>query len=239
MNTTPPLFVLKRQAKALAKQAHIPHLAALDRIAQEHGFERWSLLTSSTVQGDPCSHVLRQLLPGDLMLLGARPGHGKTLMGLELLSKAIRQGRHGWFFTLEYNLADVLDRLHRVDGNPIELTERLVVDNSDDISATYIIDALQHAPPDSVLVIDYLQLLDQKRQNAPLQQQLEVLKRFAVDKGLVVVLISQIDRRVELSNSTFPTIEDVRLPNPLDLSLFDKTCFLNQQAVSFSPMPSL
>lgn len=237
MNTTPPLFVLKRQAKALAKQEHIPHLAALDRIAQEHGFERWSLLTSSTAQSDPCNHVLRQLLPGDLMLLGARPGHGKTLMGLELLAKAIRQGQHGWFFTLEYNLSDVLDRLHLVDGNPAELTERLAVDNSDDISAAYIIHALQHAPPNSVIVIDYLQLLDQKRQNAPLQQQVEALKRFAVDKDLVVVLISQIDRCVELSNSTFPTIEDVRLPNPLDLTLFDKTLFLNQRAVNFSTKP--
>lgn len=237
MNTTPPLFVLKRQAKALAKQEHIPHLAALDRIAQEHGFERWSLLTSSTTQSNACSHVLRQLLPGDLMLLGARPGHGKTLMGLELLAKAIRQGQHGWFFTLEYNLSDVLDRLHLVDGNPAELTERLAVDNSDDISAAYIIHALQHAPPNSVIVIDYLQLLDQKRQNAPLQQQVEALKRFAVDKDLVVVLISQIDRCVELSNSTFPTIEDVRLPNPLDLTLFDKTLFLNQRAVNFSTKP--
>lgn len=234
MNTTPPLFILKRQAKALAKQENIPHLAALDRIAQEYGFERWSLLTSSTAQSDPCNHVLRQLLPGDLMLLGARPGHGKTLMGLELLAKAIRQGRHGWFFTLEYNLADVLDRLHMVDRNPAELTEHLVVDNSDDINATYIIDVLQHAPPNSVIIIDYLQLLDQKRQNAPLQQQVEALKSFAANKGLLIVLISQIDRRVELSNGTFPTIEDVRLPNPLDLRLFDKTCFLHQQAVNFS-----
>ena len=234
MNTTPPLFVLKRQAKALAKQEQIPHLAALDRLAQAHGFERWSLLISSTSQRDPCNHVLNQLLLGDMMLLGARPGHGKTLMGLELLAKAARQGRHGWFFTLEYNLSDVLDRLHLVDKNPAELTEYLVVDNSDDINATYIIDALQHALPGSVIVVDYLQLLDQKRQNAPLQQQVEALKRFAKDKGLVLVLISQIDRSVELSNSTFPTIEDVRLPNPLDLKLFSKTCFLNQQAVNFS-----
>ncbi|RUU73632.1 DNA helicase, partial [Mesorhizobium sp. M7A.T.Ca.TU.009.01.3.1] len=30
-----------------------------------------------------------------------------------------------------------------------------------------------------------------------------------------------------------PDIGDVRLPNPLDLSLFDKTCFLNKGEIRF------
>jgi hypothetical protein len=32
---------------------------------------------------------------------------------------------------------------------------------------------------------------------------------------------------------SFPDLEDVRLPNPLDLSLFTKTCFLNNGEVQF------
>ncbi|RWX70261.1 DNA helicase, partial [Mesorhizobium sp. M2A.F.Ca.ET.039.01.1.1] len=31
----------------------------------------------------------------------------------------------------------------------------------------------------------------------------------------------------------FPDIGDIRLPNPLDLSLFDKACFLNKGEIRF------
>ncbi len=31
----------------------------------------------------------------------------------------------------------------------------------------------------------------------------------------------------------FPDLDDVRLPNPLDLSLFDKLCFLNGGDIRF------
>jgi hypothetical protein len=35
------------------------------------------------------------------------------------------------------------------------------------------------------------------------------------------------------SQKPLPDIADIRLPNPLDLKLFDKTCFLNNGQVAF------
>jgi hypothetical protein len=66
-----------------------------------------------------------------------------------------------------------------------------------------------------------------------LAAQIRALKSFARDRGLIMVFISQIDRSYDPSKKSCPDIGDVRLPNPLDLELFDKTCFLNNGEVRF------
>ena len=81
------------------------------------------------------------------------------------------------------------------------------------------------------MVIDYLQLLDQKRESPPLAAQVRALKFFARERQLVIVFISQIDRGYDPGTKPCPDMQDVRLPNPLDLALFDKTCFLNNGSV--------
>ena len=101
------------------------------------------------------------------------------------------------------------------------------------LSADYVVETLASAPPGTLVVIDYLQLLDQKRENPNLAAQIQTLKRFARDRGLIIVFISQIDRSYDPSKKPFPDIGDVRLPNQLDLTLFDKTCFLNNGEFRF------
>lgn len=63
--------------------------------------------------------------------------------------------------------------------------------------------------------------------------QIPMLRSFARDRGLILVFISQIDRSYDPSKKPFPELGDIRLPNPLDLSLFDKTCFLNKGEIQF------
>lgn len=92
-------------------------------------------------------------------------------------------------------------------------------------------ETLKSAPRGTLVVIDYLQLLDQRRESPPLATQVSALKSFARDRGLVIVFISQIDRSYDPSKKPHPEIQDVRLPNPLDLMLFNKTCFLNNGEV--------
>jgi replicative DNA helicase len=84
-----------------------------------------------------------------------------------------------------------------------------------------------------LVVVDYLQLLDQKRGNPELMVQVRALQAFARQRGLIVVFISQIDRRYDPTVKACPDLEDVRLPNPVDLGLFSKTCFLNNGEVRF------
>lgn len=226
MKLSVPVFKLKRRARILARQAQMPLHAALDKVAREEGFRGWSHLSAALGDHRPGQAVLAQLEPGDLVLLGARPGQGKTLLGLEIAVAAARTGRHGLFFTLEYNQTDVIDRLRALGVDPARLGSFFVL-TSDDISADHVIARLRAAPQGAVAVIDYLQLLDQKRRNPELGIQIRTLKEFAAVSGAIVVLISQIDRGFDLKTKKLPELSDVRLPNPLDLSLFSKTCFLH------------
>ena len=228
MRLSAPLYRLKRRAKLLARERGIPHHEALDLVAAKEGYRGWSHLASSAAAPRPAEKILAKLSPGDLLLLGARPGHGKTLLGLELALAASRSGRKGFFFTLDYNEVDVLERLRDLGVDPKHANQSLILDTSDDISADHIIQRTDRETEVALLVIDYLQLLDQKRCNPDLGLQITALKAYAQASGAIVVAISQIDRAFELKAEGLPGRSDVRLPNPFDLSLFNKACFLHE-----------
>jgi len=236
MNLSAPIYHLKRRAKALSREKRIPLNQALDRIAGEEGFSSWSLLATKTAATSSSRKLFSQLKPGDMVLLGARPGHGKTRVGLELIIEAMRVGRRGIFFTLEYNESDVLEQFQFMGKNTTTFSDLFEFDNSDHINSDYIMDRLVSAPRGTVAVIDYLQLLDQKRENPELVTQVRALKSFASNRGLIIVFISQIDRSYDLSARPCPDLGDVRLPNPLDLTLFNKTCFLNDGKIQIETM---
>lgn len=227
MKLSSPIYTLKRQAKLLARDNDIKLHEALNQLATKEGFRDWSQLASSYSNSTPAKEVLSQLNPGDLVLIGARPGHGKTLLGLELAALAENNRRKGYIFSLDYNEMDVWNRIAKLGFDQNANARSIAVDTSDDICASYIIESLDSVIGDALVVVDYLQLLDQRRSNPPLEEQVQALKEFAIRRGAIVVLISQIDRAFELSSSDMPNIEDVRLPNPVDLSLFDKRCFLH------------
>lgn len=233
MELSAPIYYLKRQARLLSRQEKLPLHEALDRVAAQEGFASWSLLAAKATEAAPAGRLFAHLAPGDLVLVGARPGHGKTLMSLELAVEAMKSGNRGVFFTLEYTEKDVLDRFRAIGAEPSQFNDRFVFDNSDAISADYIVKTLGSAPRGTLVVIDYLQLLDQKRENPDLMAQVRTLKGFARDRGLILVFISQIDRSYDPANKPVPDLSDVRLPNPLDLSLFNKTCFLNKGEIRF------
>lgn len=226
MMLSSPIDKLKRQAKLLARDDKLSLHQALNHIAKQNGFSDWSHLASDYASASPAKTLLRQLKSGDLVLLGARPGQGKTLLGLELAALADKINRSGYVFTLDYNAADVWDRLTQLGFDPNGLGRQIMVDTSDNISAAYIAATVPETSDDALIVVDYLQLLDQRRSNPPLDIQIRALKAFAAKHGAIVVVISQIDRAFELTANTFPGITDIRRPNPVDLTLFDKLCFL-------------
>lgn len=233
MRLSAPIYHLKRKAKRLSRDKGIPLHDALDRVATTEGFSAWSMLAAKATSATPANQLFPQFRPGDLVLVGARPGQGKTLMSLELAVEAMKSGHRAAFFSLEYTEKDVLDRMLAIGVEPAEFDKLFEVDCSEAISADYIVEQMAAAPRGTVVVIDYLQLLDQRRENPDLTVQVRALKSFARDKGLIVVFISQIDRSYDPSVKPCPDLGDVRLPNPLDLTLFDKMCFMNNSEVQF------
>jgi len=228
MKLSAPIYVLKQQAKVLSRKENIPLYQALDLIANQEGFSAWSLLCARTIPKKPVATLWPQLRAGELILLGSRPGQGKTLLSIALSVETMRHGGQAAFFTLDFTETDIANCFAALGEDFDKFLDRFLVDASDQICAQHIISRLASAPAKMLVVIDYLQLLDQKRANPDLMSQVQQLRDFARERQVIVLCLSQIDRRYDSTNRPCPDISDVRLPNPLDLSLFDKTCFLNQ-----------
>ncbi|PYE29457.1 DnaB helicase-like protein [Rhizobium sp. PP-CC-3A-592] len=227
MKLSMPIHSLKRRAKSLARDEDIALHAALDKIAREEGFPRWGLLSARLGASGPARKILPALRGGDLLLLGARPGQGKTSLGLQLLLEASKVGRRSVFFTLEYTAGETRERLASLQGPESEPRQDAEVFASDDICADFIIGHLRNAASGTIAVIDYLQILDQNRSSPEISIQMRLLQSFASGAGVTLAFISQIDRSYDPKLKPLPDIQDIRLPNPFDTGIFSKTCFLN------------
>ena len=236
MKLSAPVFKLKHQAKQLSKRNGIRLHQALDAVAAQEGFSSWSMLAAKFPKHRPGQKILNELSPGEMILLGARPGHGKTILGLEVVALSSMHKNHGCFFTLEYNRDEVIDRIGQLGFEFDELRHTVFVDTSEQISADYIIRALTVLPANPIVVIDYLQLLDQKRTSPDLSQQLQELKHFAAKQGICMIFISQVHRSFDLSRRRFPGLDDIRLPNPVDLGVFNKACFVHNREFVCNPL---
>ncbi len=180
------------------------------------------------------SALFAQLHPGELALLGSRRGQGKTRLSIELAIQIMRRGGHAAFFTLDFTPTDVADCFKALGEDLNEFADRFLLDDSDQICADYILSRLASAPASTLVVIDYLQLLDQKRENPELTHQVQQLRSFARERQVIVLCLSQIKRSYDPASRPCPEVNDIRLPNPLDLSLFDKLCFLNQDTMQIA-----
>jgi len=233
MKLSAPIFQLKRRAKLMARAGNLPLHEALDRIARQEGFARWSLLSSRVAAGPPSETVLSRLEEGDLLLMAGRPGHGKPALGLQLLLDAARAGRRAVFFTLEFTEAQAKAHLTALEMPPLDLAGKVEIVTSEALDAEYIVRHLAAAAPGSVAVIDYLQILDQQRSKPALSEQVQALGAYAKKAGLILGFLSQIDRSFDPSTKRLPDIHDIRLPNLVNLGLFTKALFLHNGEAQF------
>lgn len=223
MRLSAPVHRLKRRARDLARAENIPLHAALDRMARAEGFASWGLL-SSRLAAAPGT-LLHRLAGGDLLLIAARPGQGKTLLGLQLLLDAARAGRRAVFYTLEYTAAEAEARIRALDSR--EGPHGVEIVTADDIGADFIAAHLSGAAPGTVAVIDYLRILDQARSRPVLADQMLALRAFAQATGVILGFIAQVDRAYDPAQDPVPGLAHLRLPNPLPPGLFTRACFLH------------
>ena len=170
--------------------------------------------------------MLSRLSDGDLLLLGARPGHGKTLLGLQLLLDAVRDGG-GKVYSSHWSTPSKKPESasDRWKSKTSGIGDALEIVTSDDICAAYITRYLGDACRGTVAVVDYLQILDQRRSSPELSEQLSVLQGLAQQTGVVLAFISQLDRSYDPETKPLPGLQDLRLPNKVDVGLFSKACF--------------
>ena len=136
MKLSAPIYVLKSQAKDLIKSQNIPLNRALDIVAQQEGFGTWSLLMAKrhNILPQRYDEVLDYLNEGDLILIAARPGIGKTTFAYGLVAQAIIQDRTKSFM---FSLVDVEAAAHgRLAAYIDRQDENLCfIDCSNDINA--------------------------------------------------------------------------------------------------------
>lgn len=228
MRLKAPVYRLKRQARLLSRKSGIPLHKALDEIAATMGYRSWSQLANSERSNErPAARILASLKPGTLVILAARPGHGKTMLGLEILVEAAMRGRSAGFVSSEFSLYEIRKKMSSLGGETSESEDRLRLCLSDRIAADYVVEQFSSAISGTVVVIDFLQVMDQYRSDPPLGDQIRQLKLFASSKQLSIVFLSQIHRSFNPQERSVPDFRDMRKTNPLDLRLFDVGYFLH------------
>jgi len=227
MRFSAPVFRLKRRARLLSRSASIPLHRALDQVARAEGAGSWSALTARLAADRPAPRIIGQLRPGDLLLLAARPGQGKTMLALELLLEVAKRGQMTGFFTLDWSGPEARAQLMSLCRDGEDIPDGVRIDASDGICADHVISRMRDAKPGSLAIIDYMQLLDQDRRKPEIAVQIEALRSFAAQSGVIFVLLSQIDRSWDAAPKPFPDMADVRLPNPVPFSAFARACFLH------------
>jgi replicative DNA helicase len=217
---------LKSRARKLRRAESIPLCEALDRIAAAEGFSTWSLLIAKAARR---KELIDRLDPGDLVLLGARPGQGKTICALELVISSLRRYEEGWFFLLQNDAFDIDAAFERLGAHRSAFANTFVFEHSDEICAQGIVARIGNSiSKKAIVVIDYLQLLDQRRKSPPLQEQVSALAALAKRTGCIVILISQILSAFDAKTKRLPSIADIRLLDDLDPSIFSKLVFLHE-----------
>ena len=170
--------------------------------------------------------VTNGLNGGELILIGGRPGMGKTSFALNLAVHIAQQEKNVLYFNFK-DKAEYLDcrfltvfarnkikntlpiHFYRGFYPPLESIRKTIGDFSDGIAA---------------IIIDYLQLIKDEKRSLILQRLKEIAKEFDVP----VIVLSQLTRAPENRKNKHPRLNDIR--DYKDLSAVDKVLFLYRES---------
>ena len=164
----------------------------------------------------------------DLIIIAARPGMGKTVVGLQAAINAAKNGTPVLFFSLEMGETQLISRVYSSEGE-IDLTrilsgnfvheeKRRILEISSEIEKLPIVIqttsdfhemivaikrfSLLHSGKTPLIIIDYLQLihhsLHQRNREQEVAEISKALKGLAKNLHLCIVCIAQLSRACEI-----------------------------------------
>lgn len=183
--------------------------------------------------------MLAGLKGGELIVIAARPGVGKTALAMSAITHIAKQGIPGLLYSMEMpgeQLAKrVISIVSGVDGESIRLASLSASEWEAVISAGNFISTLPLYFNDTaevslsalranakrlhkqgklgILIIDYLQLMEGNPKLSREQQISEIsrgLKKLALEFNVPVVALSQLNRKLEERVDKTPLISDLR-----------------------------
>ncbi len=166
---------------------------------------------------------------GELIILASRPAIGKTSFALNVAQNVLNNDLGVVIFSLEMMTKQLmlrilsakssipLQKLHASDLDKITITnQKLFVEDDmldiDQIRSKLIKLKSQHHEI-SLCIIDYLQLIDgsgSKERNLEVGDILRELKLLTRELKMPIILLSQLDRKLESRNDKRPMLSDIR-----------------------------
>lgn len=184
--------------------------------------------------------LLAGLRPGQLVVIGARPGVGKSVTGLDIARcAAVRNGMPTLLHSLEMTAAEVADRLMAAEAT-VELSrlreenlqpmdwERiarvqdrvqdapLIVDDDPRVTLARVrarLRGMARTAPAKLAIIDYLGLMTAPKAESRERAVAELsrgLKLMAMEFGVAIVALHQLNRESLKRNDKRPTMADLR-----------------------------
>lgn len=215
-------------------------LAAIDERCQRREI---SGIASGLLELDAITAGFR---PGELILIGARPGVGKTTFGLGLARFVLGKGIPVFFVSLEQSNAELIERLLVAESLVPARLVRLGAIKGDHaarlhdafeyLSKTpcYLDDTpvqgiariranarrLQRRHKIGLMIVDYLQLVAPENRRDPRHEQVgqisRRLKALARELGIPVLALAQLNRAVENRANDRPRLSDLRESGSLE-----------------------
>lgn len=214
-------------------------------------------------------NLLSGLQKSDLIMIGARPSLGKTAFVLDIARHvAVRENQPVGLFSLEMSKEQVIDRLIAAEAQvPLwKLRAGRLKDDTDFELIQHALDTLSQSPifiddtpsPNilqmrsmarrlqaehglSLLVIDYLQLIQPRTNSESMVQQItEIsrgLKAMARELNVPVLAVSQLSRAVDQREVKVPRLSDLRESGSLEQDA-DVVIFIyrkDRDKISLSP----
>ena len=191
---------------------------------------------------ETCFGGLNRLIVGfkqsGLYVIGARPGVGKTVVGMQLAWELARS-QDVLFFSLEMDKASLLNRVvagelkipldniergNLLDHHKSQIQEmirtvesKMVISDRGGQTVNQIrayIQAVMVKRPIKAIFIDYLQLIQAGNPKAPKYEQVSQismdLKNMAKEFGVPVIALAQLNRRIDGKPEERPTAGDLR-----------------------------
>lgn len=180
--------------------------------------------------------MLGCLEPGDITVIGARPGVGKSALVTQIIGNVAEQGKRVGYFNLEMNenqvyerfvarlskmsltrirraksfIGDEEDKFNRANDK-LEMYDVFISTGSKNVSEIKSISRHQNF---DLIVIDYLQLVKSIKRYSNRSSEVgdisKEIKALAMELGVHIIVLSQLNRTSEHREEKEPTIAELR-----------------------------
>ena len=177
-------------------------------------------------------NCINNVKTGSLITIGSRPAMGKTELTLSIVNNLIKNNKKVTYFNLDMSEDYFINRLianktnisiNDIFERQIELSSiisdldfyengNLKIENHYNITVDDVENIIKKQNSD-IVVIDYVQLIKITNIETNIIQE---LKRIAIENNLIIILLSQISRKVEHRNNKYPLLADLKTFDSLE-----------------------